>query len=298
MIASIGTAGIPRWASAPLESLPNRGLQTAALLHRDNSEISSPSSLLPVEAISAIPSKYSLPPSKNENSLSKLMEGMLDRLDLSPEAMRQLQISKLEVQVEYQILRSLDPKSGTETFEINFRFEGVIEMAGDSSGEDISPLTESEASSSSQAIWDYFSPEKTAERILDFALGFFPMSRHYKEGGDVEEARKAFADFIGNAIQKGFDEARRMLGPIAQTVEEHIDKTHTLVFDGLKDFVTNGRKNPEGKSALPTLTDLQQYVMELTLSYHQTTRAPYRSVYNEQGKIESLPSNEALDLVA
>ncbi len=93
-----------------------------------------------------------------------------------------------------------------------------------------------------QSLQDYFSPEATAGRILDFATAFFPMSDAYKKGGDTEEARQEFADMMGKAVQKGFDQALGSLGNIPDATREGIDKTHELVFKGFEDFVKNGMK--------------------------------------------------------
>ena len=51
--------------------------------------------------------------------------------------------------------------------------------------------------------FDYFSPEKTAERIINFALSFY-------DGGDREE----FAAMVKKAVMKGYNEAMKALGGI------------------------------------------------------------------------------------
>jgi len=50
---------------------------------------------------------------------------------------------------------------------------------------------------------DYFSPEKTAEKIINFALSFY-------DGGDREE----FATMVKKAVMKGYNEAMKALGGI------------------------------------------------------------------------------------
>ena len=90
------------------------------------------------------------------------------------------------------------------------------------------------------------SPEATAGRIADFALGFFDQWRANDDArgalGD-EEARQQFADFIGGAISQGIEEARGILGALSALspeIEGNIDSTATLIRQRLDDFVMNG----------------------------------------------------------
>ena len=87
------------------------------------------------------------------------------------------------------------------------------------------------------------SPEATAGRIVDFALGFF--DRYAKNNGleDNEEGRRIFANFIGNAIMKGIDEARGILNAMSALNPEisgNIDKTSSIIAARLENFITNG----------------------------------------------------------
>lgn len=88
------------------------------------------------------------------------------------------------------------------------------------------------------------SPDATAGRIADFALGFF--DQYAKKNGleDNEQGRKAFADFIGGAISKGIEEARGILGSLNAldgNTSSNIDKTSDIIQQKLDDFVKNGR---------------------------------------------------------
>lgn len=115
-----------------------------------------------------------------------------------------------------------------------------------------------------EKLQEYFSPEKTAERILDFALSFFPRSEAFQEGGDTVDARQQFADMMGEAVQKGFDQAMTELGSISEETQEGIDKTHELVFSGLDDFVENGYNADKQESDL--YNGLQAYYQEVEVS--------------------------------
>ncbi len=121
-------------------------------------------------------------------------------------------------------------------------------------------------------LQEYFSPEKTADRILDFALGFFGNSEQYKEGGNTEESRQSFADVIGAAIQKGFDQALGILGDLPDETADEVDETHSLVFDGLDNFVTTGSKDgEEGDEVEDPVFDFSAYSSIFEMNYSSTT---------------------------
>lgn len=116
-------------------------------------------------------------------------------------------------------------------------------------------------------IKDYFSPKNTAGRIVDFATSFFPNSKYFKEGGDTEEARSKFADLMRDAVQKGFDQAMGTLGKVPKAVQDGIDETHRLTFEGIDDFVKNGLKKDKVDNG--TYAALEAFTMSKSYSYSQ-----------------------------
>ncbi|MCD8350346.1 MAG: DUF5610 domain-containing protein [Planctomycetaceae bacterium] len=116
---------------------------------------------------------------------------------------------------------------------------------------------------------DYFGPEATSGRIVDFATMYFPMSQEYKDGGDTEEARKAYSDRMGKAIQKGFDQALGTLGAVPQNVMDGINKTHELTFKGLEDFVKNGMNQQKQDSGV--YESLEKFAFSFEMNYSQTS---------------------------
>jgi Domain of unknown function (DUF5610) len=89
-----------------------------------------------------------------------------------------------------------------------------------------------------------FTPEKTAGRIADFALSWYGQWLDGRE--DSTESRAEFAEYIGDAVQQGFDEAAGILGALPENTQAGIDQTHKLVFGALEDFVENGQsKDPQ-----------------------------------------------------
>jgi len=86
------------------------------------------------------------------------------------------------------------------------------------------------------------SPEATANRIADFALGAFDNWLKNHAGLADEDARKQFAGFIGGAIQQGISEARGILGALNALnpdVNTNIDWTWDVIQTRLNDFVAN-----------------------------------------------------------
>ena len=90
------------------------------------------------------------------------------------------------------------------------------------------------------------SAEATAQRIGDFALNFFEkyMEKHPEVSG--EDARKQFADFIGDAIGKGIEEARGILQALSAMnpeIGQKVDTIANLVQKRLDEFVA-GKDKP------------------------------------------------------
>lgn len=133
-----------------------------------------------------------------------------------------------------------------------------------------------------QALQDFFSPEKTADRILDFSLGFFPNSRMAAEGGNTEDSRQKFVDVIGAAIQKGFDEAMAMLGQLPEQTQNEVDETHERVFTGLDDFVTEGYDEEDENR---WNNSMQYYESMFELNYSST------EVYYSADEVQSMFGN-------
>lgn len=118
---------------------------------------------------------------------------------------------------------------------------------------------------------DYFSPENTADRIVDFATSFFPNSAQFKSKGNTEEARGEFADIMRKAVQKGFDQAMGKLGKVPQNVQDGIDKTHDLTFKGIDDFVKHGMNRGKDGKGDEFFDILKAFSMSMETTYSQKT---------------------------
>lgn len=83
------------------------------------------------------------------------------------------------------------------------------------------------------------SPEATADRILDFALGLFDRFLENHPELSPQDGRAQFADFIGGAISQGVQEARDILGALSvlsPDIDANIDRTMELIEQGLNAF--------------------------------------------------------------
>lgn len=158
-----------------------------------------------------------------------------DSVSLSPDAMTSLSYTRAQFEVNYQAIRAVSGPQGATYEQIDFSFSASFEFLQAASGGEPISMEGMDGQSLIEKMQEIFSPEKTAGRILDFAL-----SHYAPEGEDTEGARQEFADYIGGLVQKGFDEAQKILGELEESIQKGIDTTHELVFKGLDDFVQNG----------------------------------------------------------
>lgn len=82
---------------------------------------------------------------------------------------------------------------------------------------------------------EFFSPERTAQRIFGFA------TKHYGQGSfageDSEELRARYRDFILPSIEQGFAEARGIMGALPEEVDAEVDRTFALIREAFNKFV-------------------------------------------------------------
>lgn len=90
-------------------------------------------------------------------------------------------------------------------------------------------ISHTSASDGDIAGTDYYSPWKTAGRIIDFSLSFYT-------GGD----RTEFAAMVKDAVIKGFEEAGAALGGY---LPSEAQETFSLIMDALDSFAAGERLN-------------------------------------------------------
>ena len=84
-----------------------------------------------------------------------------------------------------------------------------------------------------------FTPEATAERIVQFATGFYAAYSEQHPEMTEEERVESFMDLISGAVEQGFGEAKDILEGLKVydgAVKEGAEKTYDLVKQGLEAF--------------------------------------------------------------
>ena len=250
-----------------------------------------------VSAVEKVANSGSMP---DANLRSELIKGLnVDRFGLSPDARNKVEWSRAQFEVNYQVIKSINSSQGYETTSELFSFRGSYEFLQKSSGGDWLPAAATEnvdqkvdeAAEQDQLTYlrDYFSPENTAGRILDVALSFFGISEIAKSEGDTESARQNFSDFIGGAINEGFRQAREILGDLPEEIAGGIDKTHTLVFSGLEDFVKNGI-DPDKTRSGGVFDKIASYREEAKVRLTSTFKSNASVSYDSSGEPHNAPS--------
>lgn len=199
---------------------------------------------------------------------------------------------KAQFEVNIQAVRYVAGANGVQAESLSLSMSGSFEFLrmGQGGPNPFGGVKEGEEAGMLDKLNDYFSPEKTAGRILDFALSFFPQSSMFEQGGDTEDARQSFADFIGSAIQKGFDEAGAALGKLPDKVQDGVDNTHDIVFKGLDDFIKNGLQSQKDEPG-GMYESIQSFTMEYSMRYESVSVRT--NGYNAQGR--ALPAPKASD---
>ena len=84
------------------------------------------------------------------------------------------------------------------------------------------------------------SAEATANRIVSLSTGFFDAFKKQNPDLDDDAALSKFMDTISGGMEKGFKEARDILGGLkvlGGDIASNIDKTYELVQKGYADFI-------------------------------------------------------------
>lgn len=117
---------------------------------------------------------------------------------------------------------------------------------------------------------DPFGPEATADRIVNFAVSFFPMFAADNPDLSHEEQVEAYRKLVEGAIDEGFREALQILGALPNEISAGIERTRSLVSEKLDVFFTNlaGEGAEEGRKAASEGT-WRDYVKEFFDSFGQ-----------------------------
>lgn len=252
-----------------------------------------------IPAVSGVEKVANTGRSPDANLRNENYKGLnIDRFGLSPDARNKVEWARAQFELNYQVLKSVNSANGYETTEEIFSFKGSYEFlqrasGGDwvsTAGEPVDEAATEEAAEQDQLtnLQDYFSPENTSQRMLDVALSFFGISEIARTEGDTEAARQNFSDFIGGAIDEGFRQARDILGDLPEDVSSGIEKTHSLVFAGLADFVKNGI-NPEKLRPGSVFDKIAAYREEAKAEIAARLKSSSTVSYNSSGEAQIAP---------
>ncbi len=236
---------------------------------------------------------------KDADNLSELFGGLpIDQLNLSDDSRQKIQWATSQFELNYQVISAINTSQGTATSQETFSFKGSYEFLQKVSGRNIVSGSQNQAEQAAPQgqttqdaltkLQEYFSPEKTAGRILDVATSFFGVSETGQTEGNNEAARRKFADFIGKAIDTGFRQARQILGPLPEEIEAGVTKTHVLVFSGLEDFVKNG-VDPEKLAPGGVMEKIAAYRQEAAQQTQLLKSSGGSLSYSSKGDLQTSP---------
>lgn len=211
--------------------------------------------------------------SKNNSLLGNNKKTGTDSVSLTPSAsLYNLQV-QASLNLSFSSYQEVATANGYSSQKVSYNLSIDISYLQQAAGQ----ITDSEAINQDPNQWltDFFGPQKTADRILDFSLSWFENSKFFKEGGDTEESRAAFAEYIGAAIQKGFDQAQGLLGKLPDDIQGGIDTTHDIVWKGLDDFIANGLSKAKQENYLLAEEFRLNYQSSLTV---ETTQVTYGNI--------------------
>ncbi|HOD39199.1 MAG TPA: DUF5610 domain-containing protein [Candidatus Wallbacteria bacterium] len=153
--------------------------------------------------------------------------------------------SVIEGRVEYNLKAAFQTDSGQKinmelNVKVDFRFEQAT--AAYSKGK----TTQSDSG-------DEFSPENTAKRIGNFAMGFLGAFQTNHAGQEKSDSLDGFFNLAKDAIAKGFDQAKNILGDLYGETGE---KTYDLVMKFMDD--AKNRLLDMDKTAYSALANLEK----------------------------------------
>ena len=105
-----------------------------------------------------------------------------------------------------------------------------------------------------------FSPDATSQRIADFALSFFPMYASQHKDKPYEQQVNDYQKLVGDAVESGFKEARKVLGELPSGVTDKIQQTHDMVWQKLSSFFDYARANADKTQTAVSTGDWKNFV--------------------------------------
>jgi hypothetical protein len=135
--------------------------------------------------------------------------------------------STIEGRAEYNLKAAFQTEGGQNiNLELNVKVNFKFEQASAAYSKNQKPKADSN---------DEFSPENTAKRITDFAMAFLGAFQSKHADQSKNDALTGFFDLAKDAIAKGFDQAKTILGNLYGDTAKN---TYDLVMKALDDKKT------------------------------------------------------------
>lgn len=169
-----------------------------------------------------------------------------DAVTLSPGS-RGLFGARVQLDIEYTSIKVIQGlvgpgEKGPDPVGPLRRFADIFRGAADEAGVE-KPQDKAAVPGFLAKLREFFSPEKTAGRIFDFA------TKHYGQGSftgeDSEALRSRYREFILPAIEQGFAEARGIMGILPDEVEAEVDQTFSIIQGMFEKFVSGEEGSSE-----------------------------------------------------
>ena len=154
-------------------------------------------------------------------------------------------LSTLKTEQQASLIAHLfgDGKSANES-SLKLTFQAAIDKLNEVLSAEFG-LTEgatppiSEETLKQQGGMEYWTPENTAQRIVDGSTAFFAAFQSANPDLEGEALVDRFIEVVGGGVTQGFEEAKGLLGDmkvLEGSIADNIDKTYSLVQEGFQSF--------------------------------------------------------------
>lgn len=98
-----------------------------------------------------------------------------------------------------------------------------------------------------------WTPKRVADRILKFTIGLFELYKMHGEtnGLSDEEVLKKFKVLVESSVDKGYSQARAILGDLPEEVSSQLDKTMELVHEGINGWYEERSSKLKEQAVIP-----------------------------------------------
>jgi len=127
---------------------------------------------------------------------------------------------------------------------LKLTYQAAIEQLNEVLSAELNQTEEATAPISAETLkqqggMEYWTPENTAQRIVEGSTAFFSAFQTANPELEGEALVDRFIEVIGGGVSKGFEEAKGLLGDLdvlEGSIADNIEKTYTLVQEGFQNF--------------------------------------------------------------